>query len=85
MDVMTYTKFRKNLASTLDKVNDDCSPMLIARENGKHAVLLSLKDYNAMVETVYLLGSSENAERLQQSLASLTVRGNIKSHRSFKG
>ena len=78
MDVITYTDLRKNLADALDKVNDDRSPVLITRQKGDHAVLISLKDYNAMAETTYLLGSPENAKRLHQSLESAKAHKIIK-------
>ena len=31
MDTMSYTAFRKDLGSVLDKVNDDHKPVLITR------------------------------------------------------
>ena len=42
MDTMSYSSFRKNLASTLDKVNYDHKPVMITRQNGKPSVLISL-------------------------------------------
>lgn len=69
MDVMTYTAFRKDLAKTLDKVTEDRNPVLITRQSGEPAVLISLKDYNAYEETAYLLSNPKNAQRLRKSLA----------------
>ena len=69
MDVMTYTAFRKDLASALDKVTEDRNPVLITRQSGEPAVLISLKDYNAYEETAYLLSNPKNAQRLRKSLA----------------
>lgn len=69
MDVITYSNFRKNLSDTLDKVTEDRSPMLITRQNGEPAVLISLKDFNAYEETAYLLSNPKNADRLRKSLA----------------
>lgn len=68
MEVISYTNFRKNLADMLDKVNEDRSPVLITRQTGEPAVLISLKDFNAYEETSYLLSSPKNAERLRKSL-----------------
>lgn len=70
MEVITYTNLRKNLAKVLDKVNEDRSPVLITRQNGEPAVMISLKDFNSYEETSYLLGSPKNAERLRKSLES---------------
>ncbi len=35
VDAISYSAFRTQLASTLDKVNDDHKPMMITRQNGK--------------------------------------------------
>ena len=76
MDVMTYTAFRKDLAKTLDKVTEDRNPVLITRQSGEPAVLISLKDYNAYEETAYLLSNPKNAQRLRKSLANARA-GNV--------
>ncbi|WP_181778514.1 type II toxin-antitoxin system Phd/YefM family antitoxin [Oligella urethralis] len=52
----------------LDKVNEDRSPVLVTRQNGEPAVLLSLKDFNAFEETSDLLASPKNSEGLRKSL-----------------
>ncbi|MFA6011012.1 MAG: type II toxin-antitoxin system prevent-host-death family antitoxin [Desulfobacteraceae bacterium] len=64
MDTMNYSTFRTHLAHTLDKVNDDHKPVLITRQNGKPAVVMSLEDFQAYEETAYLMASPKNAERL---------------------
>jgi len=69
MDTISYSAFRTHLASTLDKVNDDHKPILVTRQNGKHAVVMSLEDFHAYEETAYLMTSPKNAERLSQTIA----------------
>lgn len=69
MDVLSYSSLRKNLASTLDKVNEDHVSILITRQNGKPAVIMSLDDFKSYEETSYLISSPKNAERLNQSIA----------------
>lgn len=68
METMSYSAFRSQLARTLDKVNDDHRPVLITRQNGKPAVVISLEDYHAYEETAYLMASPVNAERLNQAI-----------------
>ena len=53
----------------MDKVNDDHKPVLITRQNGKPAVVISLEDFQAYEETAYLMSSPQNAERLNQAIA----------------
>jgi antitoxin YefM len=69
MDTISYSAFRANLATTLDRVNDNHKPILITRQNGKPAVVISLEDFQAYEETAYLMASPRNAERLNQAIA----------------
>lgn len=79
MNVLSYSALRNNLASTLDKVNEDHVPILITRQNAKSAVIISLEDFKAYEETAYLMASPANAMRLSQSIAEVTA-GRTKKH-----
>lgn len=68
MEVINYSDLRKNLAATLDRVEENHVPVLITRQNGTPAVLISLDDFNAFQETAYLFKSPKNAERLRESI-----------------
>jgi antitoxin YefM len=78
MQIINYSNLRQNLANTLDKVNDDHEPMLITRQNGKEAVLMSYEDYRSIEETLYLLSSPANAERILRSVAEVEAGKAIK-------
>jgi antitoxin YefM len=69
MDSITYTSLRQNLASALDQVNNNHRPILIKRQNGKDAVLISFEDFKSYEETAYLLSSPENAKQLAKALS----------------
>ena len=71
MKTSTYTEFRGNLARILDSVSANHEPMLITRGSGSPAVLLSLEDYNSFMETMHLMGSTANAQRLNDAISSL--------------
>ena len=68
MHVLTYSEARTSLKSALDDVCRDHQPLLITRQRGEHVVMLSLEDYNGMLETMHLLSSSKNAKRLAESI-----------------
>jgi len=68
---MSYTEVRKNLASTIDMVNENHSPVFIARQNGGKAVLIGLADYESYQESLYLMGNPANAERLSQGISEI--------------
>jgi antitoxin YefM len=76
MRATSYSEFRKNLASEIDRVTDDHEPVIITRGRGKPAaVLVSLEDFGSYQETDYLLRSPENAKRLIESIAELEAGG----------
>lgn len=68
MDAISYTTARANLAKTIDKVNDDHAPVIITRQKGKSAVLISLDDFNAYEETAFLMRNPNNAARLLKAV-----------------
>jgi antitoxin YefM len=71
MEAITYSHARSNLAQTMEKVCDDHLPVIITRKNQRSVVLLSLEDYQALEETIYLLRSPQNARRLLESITEL--------------
>jgi antitoxin YefM len=68
MDVTTYTNFRQNLKSFLDRIFASHTPLYVKRTNGEDVVVMSKTDYESMQETFYLLKSPKNAEKLLKSL-----------------
>jgi len=79
MDTISYSAFRTHLASTMDKVNDNHKPVLVTRQKGKPAVVMSLEDFHAYEETAYLMASPKNAERLNQAISEVEA-GKFKQH-----
>lgn len=71
MDAITYTQARKNFTQTMNRVCEDHTPLIITRQNEAPVVMLSLEDYNAIEETLYLLRSPRNAQRLLSALQRL--------------
>lgn len=71
MENMTYSEFRNNLASALDRVNEDHTPILVTRQSGKPAIVLSFEDYKSYEETAYLMSSRNNCDRINESIAEL--------------
>jgi antitoxin YefM len=71
MKAITYTAAREGLASTMDKVCRDHSPIIITRNRDQSVVMLSLADYEQLEETAYLLRSPTNARRLLSATGSL--------------
>ncbi len=69
MEALTYTQVRKNFSDTMNKVCEDHRPLIITRQNREPVVMISLEDYNAIEETLYLMRSPKNASRLLESIS----------------
>lgn len=50
-------------------VNRDRSPVSITRKGVSSVVLIAAEEYEAMEETLHLLSTPANAERIRQGLA----------------
>ena len=71
MKTLNFSQTRNNLASTLDMVVEDSTPIIVTRQNKEPVVLISLKDFRALQETIYLMQSEKNAKRLNRSIKEL--------------
>lgn len=64
MQAIFYSQARNNLRSLIDKVCSDFDEYIITTKDNKSAVLISYDEYSAMKETMYLLSSKNNRDRL---------------------
>ena len=68
MIAANYSEFRSDLKNYLDRVEDNDETLIIKRKTGKGTVMISLEEYNSIMETMHLLSSKRNADRLYESL-----------------
>ncbi len=68
MEVTSYTNFRQQLKSYLDKVRNDHKPLVVTSANAEDVVVMSKADFESMEETFYLLKSPANASRLLKGI-----------------
>ncbi|WP_353571163.1 type II toxin-antitoxin system prevent-host-death family antitoxin [Candidatus Albibeggiatoa sp. nov. BB20] len=68
MDAVTINYASQNLPHLIKTVTNNTEPTIICSDTGDKAVLISLEEFNAWQETLYLLSNPANAERLQQSI-----------------
>ncbi|MFI6045864.1 type II toxin-antitoxin system Phd/YefM family antitoxin [Nocardia sp. NPDC051321] len=64
-----------DLVAVLDSAIEDLEEVVITRIGHEPAVVISLREYESLKETLYLLGNPANAQHLARSIASLR-RGN---------
>ena len=68
MEAVNFSEFRENLKGFLDKSYDNHEPIIVTRKEGKNMVVISMEDYNSIMETNYLLSNKTNAEHLFKSI-----------------
>jgi antitoxin YefM len=73
MRAANFTEFRTRLKNFLDDVENNNETLIIKRGTGNGAVLISLDEYNSIMETVHLLSSKVNADRLYESIQQINA------------
>jgi antitoxin YefM len=71
MDVISYSETRERLKEVMDRVVEDHQPVVISRQKSESVVMVSLADWHAIEETLHLLSTPANAERLRSSIREL--------------
>lgn len=69
MNAVTTAEAQEDLGALIDRVVSDAEATIICGEGERKAVLVSLDEFNSWRETLYLLSSPANAERLRNSIA----------------
>ena len=68
MEAVSYSDLRKNLKDYLDHVYQDHDPIIVTRKNNENVVLISMDEYNSLIETNYLMANEANAKHLMKSI-----------------
>ena len=71
---VTASEARQRLFPLIEEVNEDQIAVEIVSKKGT-AFLVSADEYRSLKETVYLLQSPRNAERLRESVAEIREGG----------
>ena len=70
MDAMTTQQASHDLDGLIDRVIDNVQPTILCNAKGNKAILISLDEFSAWQETLYLLSNPANAKRLLSSIQS---------------
>jgi antitoxin YefM len=79
MRVINFTKARNHLKSVLDQVAYDADYTIISRRDAEDTVVMSLDQFNSLMDTVHLLKSPANAIHLDKSIKQYQA-GKTQSH-----
>lgn len=69
MKTIIMTELRKSMKRHLDYVSKDSGTIIVPRKRGQHAVvMISEEEYNSINETLHLMSTKANRERLDESI-----------------
>lgn len=72
MDIVTFSEARANLKAVMDRACADRAPVVVKRARGQeNVVIVPQGEWDGMQETLHLLASPRNAERLLEAISGL--------------
>lgn len=71
---VTYTEALANLDELCEQVISDRDAIIITRSDGENVALIAADELASLIETVYLLRSPKNADRLLSALKDAQAR-----------
>jgi antitoxin YefM len=77
MDVVTYSEARANLKEVMDRVVEDKTEVIVTRQKAEAVVMVSLAEWNSIAETLHLLSSPKNAERLRKAIRDMDAGNGV--------
>jgi len=68
MKIISYSTFKRHLENFITQAASSGTPLLIKQQKGEDVVLMSKSDYEGIQETLHLLSSPKNAQRLKEAI-----------------
>jgi antitoxin YefM len=78
MNAISYSELRKNLAGVMEKVVADRDVVVVTRRGHPDVAMLPADELSSLLETVHVLRSPKNAERLFDALHDVSTGQNLR-------
>ena len=74
----TYSYVRNNLKAVCDTITDNDETVIVTRKNENNIVMMSIDQYNNIMENMHVRSSKKNYERLLESIEQLKAGKTVK-------
>jgi antitoxin YefM len=71
MIAVNYSTIRENLRAYCDKVTEDFETIIVTRKDEKNVVMISLEEYNNLMENLFIMSNPKNYNYLLESKAEI--------------
>ena len=77
MRAVNYSDLKNNLETYFDKVITDSEPLIFHGTKNESVVVMSLEDYNAIMETHYIMSSPKMVEIIREGETEIQNGGGV--------
>ena len=68
MEAVSYSAFRRDLRTYLDKTRDDAEPVMVtSKDPDTNVVVMNARDYDNLIENLYIAQNRYLSEKLMRS------------------
>lgn len=67
MRTATYKEFSSNVGAFFNTISEDLDTVIVNRDGDEGVVMMSISEYNSLMETIYLMSSPQTMADIRQA------------------